>query len=131
MFQAHIKDEHCIFQNESDTVTLVPLPGAEVYVNGRQLEDPTEISSGSRVILGKNHVFRFNNPTQIARKLMDEPEEVHATSENVVTDWNFAQIELLEKQGEKLHRESKRNFDVILGIEMMNVFEFYVLMPCP
>lgn len=30
---------------------------------------------------------------------MEDPEEVHPDSENVVSDWNFAQIELLEKQG--------------------------------
>jgi hypothetical protein len=35
----------------------------------------------------------------MARKMLDE--EVHGDSENVVSDWNFAQIELLEKQGEE------------------------------
>jgi kinesin family protein 1 len=81
---------------------VISLPGAECYVNGRHLETPVELTSGSRVILGKNHVFRFNNPSQIARKMMDEPGEILSDSENVVTDWNFAQIELLEKQGEIL-----------------------------
>lgn len=104
LYGAHIKDEHCIFQNENDVVTLISLPGAECYVNGRHVEGPVELNSGSRVILGKNHVFRFNNPTQIAKKMMEDPEEVHSDSDNIVTDWNYAQIELLEKQGETFTR---------------------------
>ncbi|OXA56707.1 Kinesin-like protein KIF1A [Folsomia candida] len=108
LYGAHIQDEHCNFQNLNDVVTLIPLPGAECYVNGRQLDSPLELTSGSRVILGKNHVFRFNNPSQIAKKMMEDPEEVHPDSENVVSDWNFAQIELLEKQGIDLKLEMEK-----------------------
>jgi kinesin family protein 1 len=86
-----------VFHNENDVVTLIPSPGAECYVNGREIDSAVELTSGSRVILGKNHVFRFNNPSQIARKLQDEQEE--SNTDGPVSDWNFAQIELLEKQG--------------------------------
>jgi kinesin family member 1 len=99
LYGAHIKDEHCTFLNDNGVVTLIPEPGAECYVNGRQIDGSVELTSGSRVILGKNHVFRFNNPSQIARKFMDGPEEGYGESDNVVSDWNYAQIELLEKQG--------------------------------
>ena len=40
------------------------------YVNGKQVDvDMTvELTSGSRVIFGKSHVFRFLNPEQARRK---------------------------------------------------------------
>lgn len=41
-----------------------PCPKAMSYVNGREVVEPTVLKTGSRVILGKNHVFRFNHPEQ-------------------------------------------------------------------
>lgn len=43
---------------------LRPKPKALCYVNGREVVEPTILKTGSRVILGKNHVFRFNHPEQ-------------------------------------------------------------------
>lgn len=34
------------------------------YMNGREVVDATVLQTGSRVILGKYHVFRFQNPEQ-------------------------------------------------------------------
>ena len=45
-------------------VKLIPKPGAVCFVNGRKIDSPTALRTGSRVILGKNHVFRFNHPEQ-------------------------------------------------------------------
>lgn len=45
-------------------MSLVPSQDALCYVNGRQISGPTVLNTGSRVILGKNHVFRFNHPDQ-------------------------------------------------------------------
>lgn len=45
-------------------VALVPCENATCYVNGRAVTDPVVLKTGSRVILGKNHVFRFNHPEQ-------------------------------------------------------------------
>ena len=61
---AHILGEHCIFENKDGNVTLMTLPDADCYVNGRQVTEPIVLKTGSRVILGKNHVFRFNHPDQ-------------------------------------------------------------------
>lgn len=60
----HIQDEHCVFENKEGVVTLLPQEGSLIYVNGRQLVEPAVLKTGSRVILGKNHVFRFNHPDQ-------------------------------------------------------------------
>lgn len=45
-------------------VTLKSCPNAMCYVNGREVADATVLQTGSRVILGKYHVFRFQNPEQ-------------------------------------------------------------------
>jgi len=61
----HILPEHCVFENSEGVVTLTPMNGAICFVNGRKVENPPiTLRTGSRVILGKNHVFRFNHPEQ-------------------------------------------------------------------
>jgi len=45
-------------------VTIIPIDDSIVYVNGVKLAGPLELKTGARVILGKNHVFRFNHPIQ-------------------------------------------------------------------
>uniref|UniRef100_A0A8D9ETD0 Kinesin-like protein unc-104 n=1 Tax=Cacopsylla melanoneura TaxID=428564 RepID=A0A8D9ETD0_9HEMI len=62
---SHIKAEHCLFENTDGVVTLLPFQEALCYMNGRQISEPTVLNTGSRVILGKNHVFRFNHPDQV------------------------------------------------------------------
>lgn len=61
---SYIQREHCQFENLNGVVTLMPIKGALCYVNGRELTEPIILKTGSRVILGKNHVFRFNHPEQ-------------------------------------------------------------------
>ncbi|KAG5887027.1 hypothetical protein JTB14_008380 [Gonioctena quinquepunctata] len=101
---SHIKSEHCVFDNKDNRVTLVPLNGALIYVNGREITEPVQLKTASRVILGKNHVFRFTHPDEV-RELR---EKNMITSENEKVDWNFAQIELLEKQGVDLKAEMEK-----------------------
>lgn len=138
----HIKSEHCIFENKDGVITLCPLNGALVYVNGREVQAPIVIKTGSRVILGKNHVFRFTDPQHIpsstpkhsasntghadGEKHASDGQEAAAKGEGGVgegdddtmsasvtsptepVDWNFAQIELLEKQGVDLKAEMQK-----------------------
>ena len=53
-----------MFENVNGVVTLRPKNGALCYVNGREIKSAIVLKTGSRVILGKNHVFRFNHPDQ-------------------------------------------------------------------
>ncbi|EDW72020.2 uncharacterized protein Dwil_GK10723, isoform B [Drosophila willistoni] len=113
---SHILKEHCTFENRNSMVTLLPHKDAIIYVNGRKLVEPEVLKTGSRVILGKNHVFRFTNPEQ-ARELREKITENEAENENEEkadtqqVDWNFAQCELLEKQGIDLKAEMKKRLD--------------------
>ena len=48
----------------SGKVSLMPCDGALCYVNGQLVTTETVLKTGSRVIIGKSHVFRFNHPEQ-------------------------------------------------------------------
>ncbi|XP_044758313.1 kinesin-like protein unc-104 isoform X2 [Coccinella septempunctata] len=98
---SHIKPEHCVFENKDGRVMLFPLNNALIYVNGREITEPITLKTGSRVILGKNHVFRYTHPDEVR-----EIREKNTPAEKV--DWNFAQIELLEKQGVDLKAEMEK-----------------------
>uniref|UniRef100_A0A8C9Z1H3 plus-end-directed kinesin ATPase n=1 Tax=Sander lucioperca TaxID=283035 RepID=A0A8C9Z1H3_SANLU len=107
---AHIKEEHCIFRSERNAngnviVMLVPCEGSETYVNGKRVEDSIQLRSGNRIIMGKNHVFRFNHPEQARAEREKTP-----TAETPVepVDWTFAQRELLEKQGIDMKQEMEK-----------------------
>ncbi len=104
LYGPSILAEHCVFENSSGMVRLLPFSDeATCYVNGRLIKEPTELHSGSRVILAKSHVFRFNNPSQPQRKVQEGEGAAVVNS-----DWNFAQIELLEKQGVDLKQEMEK-----------------------
>ncbi|XP_073708252.1 kinesin-like protein KIF1A isoform X5 [Garra rufa] len=101
-----IKDEHCTFTSTTgpmgEAVILEPCEGAETYVNGKRVTEPTVLRSGNRIILGKSHVFRFNHPEQ-ARQERERTPCAETPMEPV--DWAFAQRELLEKQGIDMKQE--------------------------
>ncbi|XP_060841955.1 kinesin-like protein unc-104 isoform X9 [Rhopalosiphum padi] len=124
---SYIQREHCRFENSNGVVTLIPIKGALCYVNGRELTDPIVLKTGSRVILGKNHVFRFNHPEQV-RERRENKNKTEVTAENIkekksspaetpinneYVDWNFAQIELLEKQGIDLKQDMKLKLNAL------------------
>uniref|UniRef100_UPI0037E8DEE6 kinesin-like protein KIF1A isoform X4 n=1 Tax=Semicossyphus pulcher TaxID=241346 RepID=UPI0037E8DEE6 len=104
-----IKDEHCTFTSSTgphgETVVLEPCEGAETYVNGKRVTEPTVLKSGNRIILGKSHVFRFNHPVQ-ARAERERTPCAETPSEPV--DWAFAQRELLDKQGIDMKQEMEQ-----------------------
>ncbi|XP_061718950.1 kinesin-like protein unc-104 isoform X4 [Cydia pomonella] len=110
---SHILSEHCIFENTDGVICLIPHREALIYVNGREVTEPIILKTGSRVILGKNHVFRFTHPGQphedkeaVINKEMTTADPAGNDAENV--DWDFAQCELLEKQGIDLKAEMQK-----------------------
>jgi kinesin family protein 1 len=60
---------HCHFENEQGKVTLHPGDGGIVMVNGLQIDKAKRLRSGFRIVLGGNHIFRFNNPEEARRSL--------------------------------------------------------------
>ncbi|KAM8986009.1 kinesin-like protein KIF1C [Ara ararauna] len=96
-----IEEQHCLFRSQPGptgevVVTLEPCEGAETYVNGQRVTEPVELQSGSRLVLGQSHVFRFTHPEQARRRREQERER---GPPDPPPDWSQAQRELLELQG--------------------------------
>ncbi|VDL74929.1 unnamed protein product [Nippostrongylus brasiliensis] len=98
-----ILEHHCDFINEDGCVSLDPQKEAQCFVNGRPITCLTVLHTGSRVILGKYHVFRYNDP-QEARQ---SRHNLSSLTEQPL-DWKYAQQELLEKQGIDLKVEMEK-----------------------
>uniref|UniRef100_A0A8C3DK76 plus-end-directed kinesin ATPase n=1 Tax=Corvus moneduloides TaxID=1196302 RepID=A0A8C3DK76_CORMO len=101
-----IKEEHCLFRSDTKTsgeviVTLEPCEGADTYVNGKKVTEPSILRSGGSL----GHVFRFNHPEQ-ARQERERTPCAETPAEPV--DWAFAQRELLEKQGIDMKQEMEQ-----------------------
>ncbi|CAH0694508.1 unnamed protein product [Spodoptera exigua] len=116
---SHILSEHCIFENTDGVILLIPHRDALIYVNGREVTEPVILKSGSRVILGKNHVFRFTHPGQPREEPINKENKELTTSytesdsgstdaDGKNVDWDYAQCELLEKQGIDLKAEMQK-----------------------
>eukprot|EP00164_Ancoracysta_twista_P001120 GFYU01001468.1.p1 GENE.GFYU01001468.1~~GFYU01001468.1.p1 ORF type:complete len:1151 (+),score=495.77 GFYU01001468.1:265-3717(+) len=79
--------------------------GGITYVNGQQLTQPKVLQHNDRIIFGNNHVFRYNDPIEAARRrdernkwIEEHPDEPPPPPELVT--WEFAQRELLEAKGQ-------------------------------
>ncbi|XP_018415337.1 PREDICTED: kinesin-like protein KIF1C isoform X2 [Nanorana parkeri] len=106
-----IQEQHCLFHcntiaNGEVIVTLESCDGAYTYVNGKQVTQLLVLKSGNRIVMGKNHVFRFNHPEQA--RLERERNNAPVENQTEPVDWNFAQRELLEQQGIDIKLEMKK-----------------------
>lgn len=92
-----ILPEHCSFENNSTdgTVTLIPMEGAAVMINGKRITEPQQLHSGYRVILGDFHIFRFNHPMEAQAERAERTEtQRHSLLRQSVT---ASQLQALER----------------------------------
>ncbi|XP_066596484.1 kinesin-like protein Klp98A isoform X2 [Prorops nasuta] len=61
-----VEAEHCVFQLENGVVTLHPL-SAHCWINTAQVDKPTRLSQGCIILLGRNNMFRYNDPAEAAK----------------------------------------------------------------
>nr|XP_006820456.1 PREDICTED: kinesin-like protein KIF1A-like [Saccoglossus kowalevskii] len=105
----HIQDQHCMFENTDGQVSIIPFDSCMVYVNGKVITDASPLKTGSRVILGKNHVFRYTHPELARIERCKSPQNSGGdTPVNEPVDWFFAQKELLQKQGIDIKQEMEK-----------------------
>ncbi|KAJ3798287.1 kinesin-like protein [Lentinula aff. detonsa] len=66
----NILEEHCYFENTDGKVFIHCLPDSVTFLNGKRITpgQPHKLRTGFRIILGDNHVFRFNNPEEIRKQ---------------------------------------------------------------
>lgn len=83
----------------------------EGLIDGVNLQPASDSASclfpclGNRIVMGKNHVFRFNHPEQ-AR--LERERSATMEQQEEPEDWNYAQKELLEKQGIDIKLEMEK-----------------------
>lgn len=103
----NILDEHCVLEHTQGVVKIIPCENSRTFVNGKLITESTVLRSGARIILGNNHVFRFNFPDQAREERIRQSrgnllEDINGKSEGKVeepVDWSFAVLELLREQG--------------------------------
>ncbi|KIK55370.1 hypothetical protein GYMLUDRAFT_47928 [Collybiopsis luxurians FD-317 M1] len=66
----NILEEHCYFENTDGKVFIHCLPDSMTFMNGKRMTpgQSHKLRTGFRIILGDNHVFRFNNPEEIRKQ---------------------------------------------------------------
>ncbi|KAJ6612156.1 kinesin-like protein [Mycena sp. CBHHK59/15] len=66
----NILEEHCYFENADGKVVIHCMPESVTFLNGKQITtgQPYKLRSGFRIILGDNHVFRFNDPEAVRKQ---------------------------------------------------------------
>ncbi|KAK7061255.1 kinesin-like protein [Favolaschia claudopus] len=66
----NILEEHCYFENLDGKVVIHCMPDSVTFLNGKQIApgQPYKLRSGFRIILGENHVFRFNDPEAVRKQ---------------------------------------------------------------
>ncbi|XP_038872264.1 kinesin-like protein KIF16B [Salvelinus namaycush] len=82
-----LESEHCMFANQTGTVTLVPLNGAQCSVNGVQVTEASTLNQGAVILLGRTNMFRFNHPKEAA-KLREKRKSGLLSSSLSMTDLN-------------------------------------------
>uniref|UniRef100_A0A6Q2YP74 Kinesin-like protein KIF14 n=1 Tax=Esox lucius TaxID=8010 RepID=A0A6Q2YP74_ESOLU len=99
---ALIADRHCVISNTNGEVRITPMENAKTFVNGNLISTITVIHHGDRVILGGDHYFRFNHPTEVQS---GKRASCWTGAGDGQKDFEFAKNELLSAQRAQLEEE--------------------------
>ncbi|GLD49925.1 kinesin-like protein KIF14 [Lates japonicus] len=117
---ALIADQHCVITNIHGTVSITPVESAKTFVNGNLISDSTVLHHGDRVILGGDHYFRFNHPTEVQSgkrvSCWTNAGDGHKDFEFAKNELLVAQRAQLEAEIEEAHLKAKE--EMIQGIQM-------------
>ncbi|XP_033647450.1 microtubule-associated protein futsch-like [Asterias rubens] len=106
-----VECQHAVIVNQSGKVTLHPVGPAACAVNGNDVHEPTPLSQGAVILLGKTNMFRFNNPAEAARLREKrassikptDVEEIRRPRKNSVTLRVHNNITAVMEEGSRLH----------------------------
>lgn len=62
-----INPEHCSIRLENGIATIYPNSNAQCWLNAYLIDEPTRISQGDILLLGRTNMFRYNNPMEAAK----------------------------------------------------------------
>lgn len=89
-----VEDEHCLIElTKDDEAFLTPLNDSICYVNTIRVYQRTKISQGCILCLGRNNMFRFNDPQEANRLRMDSSiMSGHALGEMANNQMNLSRV---------------------------------------
>ncbi|KAK2158584.1 hypothetical protein LSH36_167g07057 [Paralvinella palmiformis] len=88
---------HCTIEHTDGKVSLIPSPGAYCTINGFAVTEPTPLTQGAVILLGKASMFRFNHPGQVAQ----------LKKEFKGSNPNLSRVSLLSRSLTDLYRSSE------------------------
>lgn len=62
-----ICSKHCKIVLTNGTAMIYPFEGAQCWLNAILIDQPTAISQGDIILLGRTNMFRYNNPMEMAQ----------------------------------------------------------------
>ncbi|XP_014467999.1 PREDICTED: kinesin-like protein KIF16B isoform X4 [Dinoponera quadriceps] len=99
---ADVEPEHCVVELDSGVATLHPL-SPHCWINTAQVDKPTRLSQGCIILLGRNNMFRYNDPAEAA-KLRKEGGSGNGNLQSTVV--NLSRLSLLSWSISDLHASS-------------------------
>ncbi|XP_029172816.1 kinesin-like protein Klp98A isoform X1 [Nylanderia fulva] len=96
---ADVESEHCVVELDSGVATLHPL-SPHCWINTAQVDKPTRLSQGCIILLGRNNMFRYNDPAEAA-KLRKEGGSANGNLQSTVV--NLSRLSLLSWSVSDLH----------------------------
>ncbi|XP_011639230.1 kinesin-like protein Klp98A isoform X2 [Pogonomyrmex barbatus] len=94
-----VEPEHCVVELDSGVATLHPL-SPHCWINTAQVDKPTRLSQGCIILLGRNNMFRYNDPAEAA-KLRKEGGSGNGNLQSTVV--NLSRLSLLSWSVSDLH----------------------------
>ncbi|XP_011503614.1 PREDICTED: kinesin-like protein KIF16B [Ceratosolen solmsi marchali] len=113
-----VEPEHCIVELEDGVATLHPL-SVHCWINTAQVDKLTRLSQGCIILLGRNNMFRYNDPVEAA-KLRKEGGLGNGNLQSTVV--NLSRLSLLSWSISDL-RTSSSNDNLLNSSEDLGVLE--------
>lgn len=113
-----IEDEHCLIElTKEGEAYLIPLNDSVCYVNTIRVDKRTKISQGYIICLGRNNMFRFNDPQEVNRLRMDSSMTSNTLNELTNNQMNlsrvFSQSSDLTKSTDNIWSQMSNNNNVV------------------
>lgn len=68
-----INEQHCSIVLENGVATIYPESNAQCWLNAFLIDEPTKITQGDILLLGRTNMFRYNNPAEAAKLRKNGP----------------------------------------------------------
>ncbi|XP_043463566.1 kinesin-like protein Klp98A isoform X2 [Leptopilina heterotoma] len=113
-----VDPEHCVLELEGGVATLHPL-SSHCWINTAQVDKATRLSQGCIILLGRNNMFRYNDPAEAA-KLRKEGGLGNGNLQSTVV--NLSRLSLLSWSVSDLHASSSSD-NLLNSSEDLRAFE--------